>query len=140
MDRVGFLVQQSKDATFVERTFYSLRCPRQNNKPVAQNFLKSLEICCSVIGVYLVDVKKGKLKLKYQSLHAFYTLLLCYIFLHLPYHCHVLYISLIYQFLDSMLTEFLPHLEALSKYLLNEEMNDSQRYNPQLWKSCCEVL
>lgn len=90
-----------------------------------------------MIGVYLVDVKKGKLMLKYHSLHAFSTLLLCYIFLHLPYHCRVLYIS---WFLDSMLTEFLPHLEALSKYLLNEEMNDPQRYNLQLWKSCCEVL
>ena len=71
----------------MERTFYSLRCPRQNNKPVAQNFLKSLEICRSVIGVYLVDVKKGKLILSYHSLHAFSTLLLCYICLHLPYHC-----------------------------------------------------
>lgn len=87
MEGDGFLVQQSKDGTLVERIFYSLRCPRQNNKPVAQTFLKSLEICCSVIGVYLVDVKKGKLILNSHSLHAFSTLLLCYVFLHLPYHC-----------------------------------------------------
>lgn len=45
-------------------------------------------------------------------------------------------LSLIYQFLDSMLTEFLPHLEALSKYLLNEEMNDPQSFGKVAVRFC----